>query len=90
MAHTQKNRDKIILRVRKLQGQLNGVSNSIEAEKSCYDILQNLASARGALDGLILQLMQGHIEDHIIGAENSKSAQGAAEETISILRSFWK
>jgi DNA-binding FrmR family transcriptional regulator len=90
MAHTQQNKEKILARIKRLQGQLNSVAGSIESGEDCYKVLQTLASARGALQGLMGEIVEGHIRDHVVNAKNSKDAGVAGEETIEIMKSFWK
>jgi DNA-binding FrmR family transcriptional regulator len=90
MAHTIQNKKKLLDRLKRLQGQLNGVAGALEGEDDCYKLLQTLASARGALNGLMGEIVEGQIREHIVGAKNGKEAAHAGEETIEILKSFWK
>ena len=90
MAHTIANKKKLIDRLKRLQGQLNGVQQSLEADADCYKTLQTLASARGALNSLMGEIVEAHIKEHVVGAKNSKEASIAGEETVEILKSFWK
>lgn len=90
MAHTSVGKDKLIARIKRLQGQLGAVSTSLENDEDCYKVLQTLASARGALQGLMGEIVEGHIRSHIVGAANAKKAQKAGEEIVEIMRSFWK
>jgi FrmR/RcnR family transcriptional regulator, repressor of rcnA expression len=90
MAHTTKSRDKLIARIKRLQGQLGSVSEALEREEDCYKVLQTLASARGALQGLMGEIVEGHIREHVVGAVNAKEAHEAGEQTIEIMKSFWK
>jgi DNA-binding FrmR family transcriptional regulator len=90
MAHTHKNKKKLLDRLKRLQGQLNSVATALESDEECYRILQTLASARGALHGLMGEVVEGQIREHIVGAKNGKEAAAAGEETIEIMKSFWK
>lgn len=90
MAHTARDKKKLIARLRRLQGQLASAEASLENEHDCYEILQTLASARGALNGLMGEIVEGHIREHIVQAHTNKAASAAGEEAIEILKSFWK
>ena len=90
MAHTMKNRKKLLSRVHRLQGQLAAVAVALEDEGECYKILQTLSSCRGALNGLMGEIVEGHIREHVVASKNTKDAASAGEETIEILKSFWK
>lgn len=90
MAHTIHDKKNLLSRVKRLQGQLKAVEKALENEEDCYKLLQTLASARGAMNGLMGEIVEGQIRDHIVGAKNTKEAVHAGEETIAILKSFWK
>lgn len=90
MAHTIKDKAKILARVNRIKGQLEAFAKAIEAEQDEYQVMQLLASCRGALNGLMAEVVEGHIRDHIVEAENKKMAAEAGEELIDIMRSFIK
>jgi len=90
MSHTLKNKERLMGRISRLQGQLKSANNALENEEDCYKIMLTLASCRGALNGLMADIMEEHIRDHIGTAKNTKEASQASEEAIEILRSFWK
>jgi DNA-binding FrmR family transcriptional regulator len=53
MAHTIKQRDKLLTRVRKIRGQTEGLEKLLAKDGECSRILQQLAAIRGAINGLI-------------------------------------
>lgn len=90
MAHTIKDKKKIITRVNRIKGQLDALSKAVESEEDCYKIMQLLASSRGALNGLMGDLIEGHVKDHIVTAANKQAAAKAGDELIELMGSFWK
>lgn len=90
MAHTMRVKNKILARVNRIKGQLDAFAKAIEAEQDEYQVMQLLASCRGALNGLMAEVIEGHIREHIVEAENKKLAADAGEELIDIIRSFIK
>jgi DNA-binding FrmR family transcriptional regulator len=86
MAHISNDPDKKILaRVRRMRGQIEGIERAIEESTDCYAVLQQTAAVRGALNGLMAELIEGHIRHHVLGdTQNGKGAQ----ELIDIVRSF--
>ena len=60
MAHTIKEKQKILSRVNRIKGQLEAFSKAIEGEQDCYQVMQLLASCRGALNGLMGEVVEGH------------------------------
>jgi DNA-binding FrmR family transcriptional regulator len=90
MAHTVREKNKILARVNRIKGQLEAFSKAIESEEDCYKVMQLLSSVRGALNGLMGEVVEGHIREHIIEAENKKLAEESGEDLIEIMKSFWK
>jgi DNA-binding FrmR family transcriptional regulator len=91
MAHTSRDREKLLSRVRKIRGQLNAVETALSEEQDCSQVLMTLASCRGALNGLMLEIVEGHIRFHIVDPDqrpsSSKQAQATAE-LIEVLRTY--
>jgi DNA-binding FrmR family transcriptional regulator len=55
-------------------------------------VLQLITSAQGAMNGLMVEVLEGHIRCHVLGPKdkpNSERAQ-AAEELLAVLRSCLK
>lgn len=90
MAHTVRDKAKIVSRVNRLKGQLDALIKAVEADQDCYQNMQLLASCRGAFNGLMAEIIEGHIREHIVAAENKKSAAEAGEDLVEIMRSFLK
>lgn len=90
LMHRIHDKDKILARVNRLKGQLDAFSKAAEADEDCYKIMQLLASCRGALNGLMGEIIEEHIREHIVEADNRKLAKESGEELISIMKSFWK
>ena len=57
--HIKRDRDKLLVRVRKIRGQLNAVEAAITEEDDCSRVLNTLAACRGALNGLMLEILEG-------------------------------
>ena len=90
MAHTIREKKKILARVNRIKGQLEAFSKAIESEQDCYQVMQLLASCRGALNGLMTEVVEEHIREHIVEAENKKLASESGEDLIDIMKSFLK
>jgi DNA-binding FrmR family transcriptional regulator len=90
MAHTTADKDKLLARVKKIRGQLNAVETSLIDDEDCSKVLMTLAACRGALNGLMTEIIEGHIRFHIVDPDqkpNSKQARATAE-LIEVLRSY--
>lgn len=91
VVHTIENKKKLIARVRRIRGQLEAVERAIEREAGCSEILQTVTSARGALNGLVSELIEGHIRGHVLDGEHATTPQrAAADELVHIVRAYVK
>ena len=91
MAHTIRQKEKLIARVRRLKGQIEGVERALEAEATCAEVLRQLASVRGAMNGLTAEVMEDHLREHL-GNNDLSAGERAAEvdDVVKILRSYMK
>ncbi|MDT1062475.1 metal/formaldehyde-sensitive transcriptional repressor [Paracoccus sp. CPCC 101403] len=92
MSHTTKQKSKLLARVRRLKGQIEAIERSLEAEAPCGEVLNLVASVRGAVSGLTAELIEDHIREHISNPDkddDTDRAQGAAE-LIDVIRTYLK
>ncbi|MBW1823832.1 MAG: metal-sensitive transcriptional regulator [Deltaproteobacteria bacterium] len=68
-------------RLKKIEGQVRGVAKMVENEKYCIDIINQIAAAKNALDGVARIIMKKHVESCITQA----ILEGRAEEKIEEL-----
>lgn len=91
MSHLSGENTKLIQRVRRIKGQLEGVERMLTENADCYEVLQTVAACRGALNGLTRSLIHEHIEHHIMTApENTETVRSAAKEVQAIIDSYLK
>ena len=65
MAHTVRDKQKLLNRVRRIRGQLDGVERALDEEREGSEILRQIAACRGALNGLMLVVLEGHVLQQI-------------------------
>jgi len=85
MAHVAGNKKQLVARVRRIGGQLASLERAIEADEDCGAILQLAASIRGAMQGLTLQLMEGHLKEHVAG---TRRRDQELEPVLAVLRAY--
>ena len=90
--HTVKDKAKLILRVRRIRGQVEAIERALEADPECPDLLLLITAARGAMNGLMAELLEGHIRFHVLdpGQKTSSEQALAADELVDIIRSYLK
>lgn len=80
MAHTQRDRTKLTARIRRIVGQLEAVERALDAAKPCGEVLQLVAAARGAMNGLMGEVLEEHLRLHVLDSE----------ELIGVVRTYLK
>jgi DNA-binding FrmR family transcriptional regulator len=83
VSHTIREKTKLLNRVRRIRGQVEAVERALEQEIGCADVLQLITAARGAINGLM-----GEVIDPALQPDTE--AGRAAEELIDVVRSYLK
>ena len=91
MSHTIQNQKKILTRVRRIKGQVEGLERLLLSEHECNKVLQQIAAIRGATNGLMMDVLEGHMREHL-GADDIPPAQRQQElvDVMAILKSYLK
>jgi DNA-binding FrmR family transcriptional regulator len=92
MSHTVKDKQKLLLRAKRIQGQVEALVRALAEERDCSEVLQVMSAARGAMNSLMAELLEGHIRSHVlIGKQRPSSGQlAAADEVIDMVKSYLK
>src|SRR5262249_44047588 len=64
MAHTIRDKKKLLNRVRRIRGQIDAVEKALDQEQDCSTILLTIAACRGAINSLMAEIIEGHIRFH--------------------------
>jgi FrmR/RcnR family transcriptional regulator, repressor of frmRAB operon len=92
MVHTIRDRAKLMNRVRRIRGQVSAIEGLLQEEADCERVLQTIAACRGAINGLMAEVVEDHVRFHVIGPDidpTSDQAQ-AAEQLVDLVRSYLK
>jgi DNA-binding FrmR family transcriptional regulator len=90
MAHTTRDKRKLQNRVRRIRGQVDAIERALTEEHECADVLQLIAACRGAINGLMAEVIDGHVRSHVLDPDkNPTSAQAkAAQELLDVLKTY--
>lgn len=91
MGHTSTN-PKLLARVKRLKGQIEAIERALEAQAPCGEILNQIASVRGAVNGLTVELIEDHMREHVSNPDNDPDAARArgAADLIQVVRTYLK
>lgn len=91
MSHTIREKQKLLNRVRRIRGQMEAVERALEEEKGCAEVLQLIAGVRGAVNGLMAEVVEDHIQLHVADAAlNQQQRNEGAAELIDVVRAYLK
>ena len=92
MSHTIESKQELLLRAKRIQGQVEALVRALGEERDCSEILQLMSAARGAMNSLMAELLEGHIKNHVLnGKQRPTSDQvAAADEVIAMVKSYLK
>jgi DNA-binding FrmR family transcriptional regulator len=90
MSLQEREKVKLLQRLRKLRGQLDAVERSIHAGTDCGDQLMLLAAVRGGVNGLMAEVLEDHIRFHLVDGAKEQIAPELAEDLIDLVRAYLK
>lgn len=94
MSHTLRDKKKLLNRIHRIRGQVDGVERLLlkEDDEDCFVILQAISACRGAINGLMSQVIEGHINEHVFtrGNTSTTAQEQAAQELIEVVRTYLK
>lgn len=91
MVHTILEKKQLIARVRRIRGQMEGIERALEKDAGCDSVLHLAAGARGALNGLMEEILADFIRRHASAPKLTQDMRReAAEELIAVIRRYAK
>lgn len=88
MAHAIRENKALLARVRRIKGQVAALESALERQLDCAEVLQQTAAVRGAVSGLMLELLDGHLREHVAGKESGAKAKKELEPVLRMLRTY--
>jgi DNA-binding FrmR family transcriptional regulator len=91
MAHLSGSNAHLIARVRRIGGQIAAVERSLKDNADCAKTLHLVAAIRGAVNGLLDEIIAKHLEAHVArpGLTDDERAEGA-DELLAAIRRYSK
>jgi len=92
MTHTVHEKKKLLARIRRIKGQVEAIERALDGEAGCEPVLHLIAGARGAMAGLMAEIVEDHVLTHLVDAEKYPTAldSEAAEQLLEVVRSYLK
>lgn len=91
MAHIKSSRDRLLARIRRIAGQIAAIEKAVASDAGFAAILHQVAGVRGAVGGLMDELIEDHVREHVARPDLNDDARSAgAEELIAAIRRYAK
>jgi DNA-binding FrmR family transcriptional regulator len=92
MAHTIHEKQKLLNRVRRIRGQVEAIERALQGEAPCAEVMHLIAASRGAMNGLLAEVVEEHIRTHLVDPSKHRDAldQDAAEQLVDVVHSYFK
>jgi DNA-binding FrmR family transcriptional regulator len=89
---TTREKAKLLNRVRRIRGQIEAIERALEREIGCSDMLQIITSTRGAINGLMAEVIENYVRMRVVDPlrEPDGGRALAARELIDIVHSYLK
>ncbi len=88
MSHTKSEKAKLMNRIRRVRGQIEAVERAIEGEEGCATVLHLIVAARGAMNGLMTEVIEDHIRLHVVDPAKDAERKRGADELIEAVQSY--
>ena len=92
MTHTIREKTKLLARVRRIRGQVEAIERALDTEARCEQVMHLIAGARGAMAGLMAEVVEDHVRTHLVDAEKHPHALNteAADQLLDVVRTYLK
>ncbi len=92
MTHTIHEKQKLLARVRRLRGQVEAIERALDGEAGCEKVMHLIAAARGAMAGLMAEVVEEHVRTHLVDHDKHPGALNheAAEQLLDVVRTYLK
>lgn len=91
MSHMKASKDDLLKRVKRIAGQVQAIERALEEEADCAKTLHLVAATRGALNGLLEEIVEEHAREHVAhpALTDQQRAEGV-EQLLEAIRRYGK
>ena len=90
MVHTVREKQKLLARVRRIRGQVEAIERALGDEADCERVMHLIAGVRGAIAGLMAEVVEDHVRSHLVDIDKYPGAlnTAAAEQLLEVVRTY--
>lgn len=90
MSHVVRYQSKLLARTRRIGGQISAIEKALTDGTECSAVLTQIAAVRGAVQGLLLEVLSGHLQEHVAEEPSSDLREKEVVNVVSLFRSYMK
>lgn len=90
MASYAQDKEKIISRLKRIEGQIRGIQRMVEEEKYCVDVFVQISSVLAATQKVGMIILENHIKGCVKDAVASGDGDYSIKELMEVIQRFSK
>jgi len=86
--HPRSKKTALIIRLRKIKGQIKGIGKMVGSSSDCSDVLMQVVSARRALKSFSEEIIEGHLYACLESSINQSERRRHLRALLSVLERY--
>ncbi|WP_318616803.1 metal-sensitive transcriptional regulator [Sporosarcina sp. YIM B06819] len=86
----QPNKQQLLNRLKRVEGQVRGIHQMIENDRYCVDILHQISAVQSAMNKVSLALLEDHTKHCVVNAIKEQNGEGAIKELMDVMKTMTK
>jgi FrmR/RcnR family transcriptional regulator, repressor of frmRAB operon len=92
VTHAIQGKQKLLNRVRRIRGQVEAIERALNGAADCARVMHQIAGCRGAINSLLVEVVEDHIRTHLVDPSKDPEALDAeaAAQLIEVVHSYFR
>ncbi|ADC51652.1 hypothetical protein BpOF4 [Alkalihalophilus pseudofirmus OF4] len=82
----QPNKQQMLNRLKRIEGQVRGIHNMIENDRYCVDVLTQISAIQAAINKVSLGLVEDHTRHCVANAIKNDNGEKAIDELMDVMK----
>ena len=83
-------KDMLIKRLNRIEGQVKGIQKMVDEERYCIDILTQISAIRSAINKVGSIILENHIKGCVVNSIKEDNSEESIEEILKTIDKFIK
>jgi CsoR family transcriptional regulator, copper-sensing transcriptional repressor len=89
-ASYDQDKQQLLTRLRRIEGQVRGIQRMLEEDKYCVDILTQISGVQSALQQVGLKVLEDHLLHCVTDAIRDDNGEEKIREVVTVLQHYTK